>query len=86
MIKLEEELKKIDEEKEKEKEEMKEKQEKAKRKSFANGIKSFCIYVPRSKLICICHNLEGRFCLEKIAHGIDWCINLDLHYYAAALV
>ena len=55
MIKLEEELKKIDEEKEKEKEEMKEKQEKAKRKSFANGIKSFCIYVPRSKLICICH-------------------------------
>ena len=59
MIKLEEELKKIDEEKEKEKEEMKEKQEKAKRKSFANGIKSFCIYVPRSKLICICH--KGRF-------------------------
>ena len=44
---MEEELKKIDEEKEKEKEESKGRNEKAKKRSFANGIKSLCIYVPR---------------------------------------
>ena len=46
LSKLEAELKKIDEEKVKEKD-LKEKHDKNKRKSFANGIKSFCIYVPR---------------------------------------
>ena len=44
--KLENELKKIDDEKEKERIE-KEKKENSKKLSLANGIKSFCIYVPR---------------------------------------
>ena len=50
---MEEELKKIDEEKEKEKKKSKGKTEKAKIRSFATGIKSLCIYVPRLDLLAL---------------------------------
>ena len=75
---MEEELKKIDEEKEKEKKKSKGKTEKAKIRSFATGIKSLCIYVPRLDLMGTinCASILKTFferskLLKFIDHGDD---------------
>ena len=60
--KLENELKKIDDEKEREKIE-KEKKDNSKKQSLANGIKSFCIYVPRFPKFRFLNDIFNLFCI-----------------------